>query len=644
MQLQISYDEYLNRVLGGWIGKSIGGTVGARFEGYKGWIEIEPKDMFPDEIPPNDDLDLQVLWLKVLEEKGAALDSDDLARAWLEGCWYPFNEYGIFRRNWKLGIHPPYSGQFTNAFWESGMGCPIRSEIWSYVFPGAPDLAAQFAEYDGTLDHTAQSVGAEKMFAAMGAMAFFVPDVRRLTEMFIHYLPSDTTIQRLTVAAIDAYDRGLSLRDARDLLLTLEGHPEACDSPLNVPFTLLALLYGENDLQETELAALRCGYDTDCTLATAGALLGQIIGADGIPDALKDPIGDQLVMGIEYRRDEMTLSALARDTARIGALFCRDGVNTAAQITGTPAFEPLPVIVPAPKLWVAYEGVPSAAPGETVNVTVHVEGDLAAKGETLTIEAPVGWTAVPAQFRVGPVKRTQSVALHCAADITALPLQNLFTMRLGTRAEETFGIAGAALYKFLGVYFDPTPPEGGANVAGEENARRRAFNHHFVAAEKQYLPEDSVDVEGLYARWSNRLGRPAVIVAKEREVEVEQISKLAGAYVAYLSRTVISPTERDVFLVMGNTDAFRLYVNGERVADVDEQVWWTPFNTTVRAHLREGENDLLLVLVKRGETLRFSLGFRDVHSSRRFGEPLEGHQNTSDWFVDLADANPIREV
>jgi len=110
--------------------------------------------------------------------------------------------------------------------------------------------------------------------------------------------------------------------------------------------------------------------------------------------------------------------------------------------------------------------------------------------------------------------------------------------------------------------------------------------------------------------------------------------------VAYLSRTIVSPTERDVFLVMGNTDAFRLFLNGEKVADVDEQTWWTPFNTPVRAHLREGENELLLVLVKRGETLRFSLGFRDVYSQKSFAERFEGWHNMNDWYVDLGDVNP----
>lgn len=628
--MRIPYNRYLDQVLGGWIGKSIGGTVGARFEGYKGWIEIEPNDMFPKQVPPNDDLDLQILWLKVLEEKGLALTSDDLAQAWLEGCWYPFNEYGIFRRNWRLGIHPPMSGRFTNQFWETGMGCPIRSEIWGYVFPGAPDLAARYATMDGALDHTEQSVGGEMMLAAMASMAFFVPDVHRLAAMFMHYLPQGTPIERLTRAAFQAYHEGLSLRDARDRLMALAGVPEACDSQINVPFTFLGLLYGGNDLQETMLAALRCGYDTDCTLATAGALVGQILGASRIPRALKEAIGDDLVMGIQYRRPEMTLSALARDTVRVGALLATEA-GTGVEIEDVPPMAPLPVTAKRPpaSLAVDYAGLPAAAPGDSVRVTLRVEGEVP-EGTQLTIEGPAGWTVVPHTATVGAARRAVPVTLHAPASASQWPMRNLFTARLATEplVEYTFGVAGAGLWSFLGAYYDALPEEG------NPKQQQRRFNQHFASLQRDYLPEPGADVAALYQAWSRKLGRPAIVASYEHEVDPARLVGLHGPYCCYLARTVISPEERPAYVVVGNNDGYRLYLNDELVAEEDECVWWAPFNNVYQVTLRQGPNRLLVKLLKRGDDLRFTLGLRAATGA------WHPNHNCEDWLVDLADAAP----
>jgi ADP-ribosylglycohydrolase len=628
--MRLSYDRYLDQVLGGWIGKSMGGAIGARFEGYKGWIEIGAHEMFPDEIPPNDDLDPQVLWLKVLEEKGLAMTSDDLAQAWLEGCWYPFNEYGIFRRNWRLGIHPPMSGRFINRFWESGMGCPIRSEIWGYVFAGAPDLAARYAAMDGTLDHTEQSVGAEKMLAAMASMAFFVPDVRRLAAMFIHYLPAGTPIDRLTRAAFQAYDEGLSLRDARDRLMALAGHPEACDAQINVPFTFLGLLYGGSDLQETMLAALRCGYDTDCTLATAGALVGQILGASRIPQPLKEAIGDGLVMGIQYRREEMTLSALARDTVRIGTLLSREAA-TGVGIEGAPEMTPLPATAtpPATRLTVDYAGLPAAAPGDSVGITVRVDGGLE-QAAYLTIEGPAGWTIVPNAATVGATLRAVPVTLHAPVDVASWPMRHTFTIRLDTTPPlaYTFGVAGAGLWRFLGVYYDALPDEGNAKQ------QQRRFNQHFASLQREYVPEPDVDVQGLYGAWSRKLGRPALVPSYEHEIDPTRLVGLRGPYCCYLSRTIVSAEERPAYIVIGNNDGFRLYLNGEMLAEEDESLWWAPFNNVYPVTLREGPNHLLVKLLKRGDQLEFTLGLRaDTRVWRQ-------HHNCEDWLVDLSDLVP----
>jgi hypothetical protein len=673
--MQLSYDRYLDQILGGWIGKSMGGAIGARFEGFKGWIEIRPEEMFPPSMPPNDDLDLQVLWLKVLEEKGPALTSDDLAAAWLDGCWYPFNEYGIFRRNWRLGIHPPYTGSFTNQFWETGEGCPIRAEVWGYVFPGAPDLAAKFAEKDGVLDHTEQSVGAEKMLAAMASMAFFVPDVRRLASMFSHYLPEGTPIARLTQAAFQCYDEGLALRDARDRLMALAGNPEACDAQTNIPFTFLGLLYGGNDLTKVMLSALACGYDTDCTLASAAALVGQILGASRISQALKAPVGDELVMGIQYHRPEMTLTALARDTARVGVLLAKD-LETGIEINGAPELKPFPnaakipaassgveaplavpaasevrgpsalsvgadalprtfgaeapQAVPATCLRVEYEGLPCTAPGEPVTVTVCIDGQVP-NGKRLNIQVPQAWRAEPAACPVSEFQSRYPVTLHPPITTEEWSMLNLFQAQLDGVPEHaegalqhTFGVAGAGLWRFLGVYYDALP------AADNLIQQQRRFNQHYVSLERPYLPEPDVDVDRLYADWSRKLGRPALVPSYEHEVDPARLIGLRGPYCAYLARTLVCPNEREVYFIIGNNDAYRLYLNGACVSEMDETVWWAPFNNIVKVTLRKGENHLLLKQLKRGDELKFTFGVR-----QSTGHP--GGFNCEDWVVDLVD-------
>jgi len=631
--MQLSYDRYLDQIYGGWIGKSMGGAAGARFEGTKEWLDLRPEEMLPPVVPPNDDLDMSVLWLKVLEEKGMSLQPEDLADAWLKLCWYPFNEFGIFRRNWKLGIPPPASGQFNNQFWETGMGCPMRAEIWGYVFPGAPDLAASFARLDGSLDHGIQSTGAEMMLAAMSALAFFIPNVRRLIDQCIYFLPADTTVARLSLAALQAYDAGMSLPDARQRLIACEGNPETSDAQTNIPFILLALLYGKNDLEKTILAALSCGYDTDTTGASAGALIGQISGASHIAQPLKDRIGDELVMGIAYRREEMTLSALARDTTRMGARLAQEG-HTGVEFTGLPAGITFSPVGPqkAIRLSVEYEGLPAAAPGDTVSVTLHVEGPVPGDAR-LELQAPPGWSASPAVLPVDQGHRSARFHLNAGTGVKEWPMQNRFTASLESDSldeppDYSFGVMGAGLWQFLGVYFDTLPAKG-IKVHPD-----KIFRQHFVSLERLYIPEPQVDVNSLYRAWSRKLGRDAVIPSYENEIDLTRLIGLKGAYCAYLARTVLCPEKRLAYLVIGNTDSYRLYLNGELVAEVDECVAWSPFNNVHPVELEEGPNHLLLKLLKRTDYLRFTLGFRERK------EKDQG-QNTTDWMVDLADRVPF---
>ena len=91
--MRMNASTYLDKVYGCWLGKSVGGTIGGPLEGNKGFLEVPLR--FPETNIDNDDLDLQLVWLHLLREKGLGLSAEDFARAWLEHITYPWDEYGV---------------------------------------------------------------------------------------------------------------------------------------------------------------------------------------------------------------------------------------------------------------------------------------------------------------------------------------------------------------------------------------------------------------------------------------------------------------------------------------------------------------------------------------------------------------------
>ena len=123
----ISYEKYLDKVYGCFLGKTVIGTLGAPYEGIKMPLELPFSPEMINTMLPNDDLDLQVLWLDVAEKYGPDFTSDQLLERFVTHCDYSPGEYAIMRKNWLRGIHAPTSGSFCNDYYTEGMGCPIRS-------------------------------------------------------------------------------------------------------------------------------------------------------------------------------------------------------------------------------------------------------------------------------------------------------------------------------------------------------------------------------------------------------------------------------------------------------------------------------------------------------------------------------------
>ena len=312
----IGYEKFLDKVHGCWYGKCLGGAAGAPVEGIKKLIDVKDFTEIYNPDLPNDDLDLQLLWLDVLENKGTIINSCDLADAWVKKCWYPFSEYGYFLKNYMRGIKPPYSGIINNSFFKEGMGCPIRSEIWGIISAGNPGLAAQYAYIDATLDHADNSVWAEQFLAAAEAEAFFESDISKIISAAMKFIPDNSKLKAAFDAVITMHKAGIEWKEVRQTILQKYSHPDFTNVVQNLAFVMIALLYGGCDMRKTINIALQCGYDTDCTCASAASIVGIINGYEALTDTNK-LINDYFVCGVDVVRPSDSIKRLAEDTARI---------------------------------------------------------------------------------------------------------------------------------------------------------------------------------------------------------------------------------------------------------------------------------------------------------------------------------------
>ena len=296
--MKLNFDFYKDKVNACWIGKNIGGTMGTPYEGTREMLDIKGFVTKPGEVLPNDDLDLQMVWLYALEKEGPyAINAALLGEFWLSFITPHWNEYGLGKINMRRGIPAPMSGDYENN-WKDSNGAWIRTEIWACVTPGAPEAAARYAMEDAKVDHGAgEGTVAAAFVGAMQSAAFVLDDIRSCIEVALSVIPESSRVAESVRYVLQAYDQKVTPATARNEIQKMnadigDGWFEA---PSNVAYTVLGLLYGKGDFKRSMILAINCGDDTDCTGATVGATLGILGGMAAIPADWKEYLGDDIV-------------------------------------------------------------------------------------------------------------------------------------------------------------------------------------------------------------------------------------------------------------------------------------------------------------------------------------------------------------
>lgn len=314
----LNYETYKDKVMGCWAGKNIGGVLGAPFEGFRQYNDIDfyIQDL-SDGPPPNDDLDLQIVWLAAVERYGCNVNASILGDYWLSYIIPNWVEYGMGKANLRAGFVPPISGELDNVYKDS-CGCFIRSELWACLAPGHPEIAARYAYEDAIVDHQGDGMYGEIFCAVLQSAAFVESDKRKLIDIALSYIPESSALTKCVREAVECYDKGVDFKETRirihntapgtfgiqnDKISEIKtqdnegmelGEP-GFDAAENVGFMIAGWLYGNDDFGRSLCLAVACGEDTDCTAATLGALMGIISGASQLPEKWTAPLDDKIV-------------------------------------------------------------------------------------------------------------------------------------------------------------------------------------------------------------------------------------------------------------------------------------------------------------------------------------------------------------
>ena len=458
--MKLDYATYYDKVLGCWTGKSIGGIIGAPYECHKHFKECDPDNLWPKILYPNDDLDIQVVYMEALQKHGLYIDSKTLAQYWKDHCFYTCCEYGIFIDNFNGGIMPPYSGAFNNDWYHEGMGCPIRAEIWGILCPGNPKLAAEYAAIDGCLDHSTFSIEVEQFWAAACSMGFFESDLHKLLPEALNVLPENSRVRKIYHEVVEICNKKTSIKNKWTSIIRKRGHRNATATETNFPLTLMALYLSEGDFKKAMHICIQSGWDADCTAATAGAMLGLIHGSAVLPADYREKMGKTLVCACEIPHQFATLTSFAEETCALGVEMALTR-NTQLEITNAPAVQ----VRKAPEQKITIEAEYLDQPvlyyGKTtlVDIVVSNPANTELKG-CLKVQAPE-YTTVKFCGDVNvPPQGNQKIRLEISGntDMEYMKTENLFSLELalndGRTFSNSFGLRGAVQYQVYGPYWD----------------------------------------------------------------------------------------------------------------------------------------------------------------------------------------------
>jgi len=299
LKTDLSKEVLKDKIKGGWAGQVIGCTFGGPTEfRYKGsmindyqpipWEENSCLWYYENAPGLYDDIYMDLTFVDVFEKEGLDAPAKSHARAFANAEYQLWHANQAARYNILNGIMPPESGH------------------WLYN-PHSEDIDFQIeADFAGLMSP-----------GMVNTMAFVSDNIEQVVVEALKAIPEKSNFHQCMADVIDWHHKYPG--DWKRTWFEVEkkwsadiGCPDGVfmdfniDAKINAAYILIGLLYGEGDYSRTLEISTRCGQDSDCNPASAGGILGTMLGYSNIPEFWKKPL--YKVEDMDFRYTTLSLN------------------------------------------------------------------------------------------------------------------------------------------------------------------------------------------------------------------------------------------------------------------------------------------------------------------------------------------------
>ncbi len=302
---------FSDKLRGAWVGELVGNFSGLPTEN-KFVSDPNPAQsvpwVFQNPWVTDDDTSTEWVFLHMMEQYGF----DSITYAQMVPEWqdhfFQTSDPSLWCANlaalnlMKQGYVPPATGSSANnSFWNA-IDAQIETELFGEMAPGMPVNARGRADYWARVMNDKQAVDTASFYAAMITDAYFTSNSLDLINNTKGLYPSNSRVYQIVTDVQAWHSQYSNWRDTRKKIYDKYwGTPpynggwsdNVVGAELNFASNIMAVLYGNSNFETTIQIALMTGFDNDCNAATAGVIVGTMVGYSNIPENIKTQCSDR---------------------------------------------------------------------------------------------------------------------------------------------------------------------------------------------------------------------------------------------------------------------------------------------------------------------------------------------------------------